>query len=278
MHISGWTGLTEAEKVQYRRLRRGSFTPSMSLGEFDLKITDYRHDMKAYRRASHSTTATITTTTTTNNNLNDEDVLLVEAGIVDLDEHHFCAPLTKHKHTMKEALKRAAATQETEVTSYASSRPGKPPRGRSNSEGSAASRRAADAVFSSVTTTSSSNKSTTTTTTTKTTTTTTSRRGAASPFHRSMSQPGIPGSSAAVTVRIAGGTDLATRGGSSSRGQSFPRPAHSAVVDVGGHGQRERRALAKEIVVCPDYLVSRRRSSVGAVAGPVVAGARAGRK
>ncbi|XP_070194207.1 polycystin-1-like protein 3 [Littorina saxatilis] len=110
-------GLSEAEKAEYRRLRRGSFTPSMTLAEFDVRITDYRHDMQTYRRASTP-------------HVHNEDVYLVEAGIVDLEEHEFCAPLTKHKHTMKEALKRAVS-QETEMTSRAYR-----PRSRFNSVGS----------------------------------------------------------------------------------------------------------------------------------------------
>ena len=192
----------------------------MSLGEFDVKITDFRHDIMEYRRGNHSAA-------------NNEDVLLVEAGIVDLGEHEFCAPLTKHKHTMKEALKRAS-TRATEVTSYTSWHAAsfKP---RRSSEGSAGR---AD-TFSSFTTT----------TTTTTTTAKTPRRGTTS-FHRSMSHPGI-GSSVA-TVKVTGTTSA--NGGRG--GKSFPCRSRSALV-----GQRERGP--KEIVVYPDYVAARRKS-VGA--------------
>nr|KAG5705825.1 hypothetical protein BaRGS_030715 [Batillaria attramentaria] len=86
-------GLSEKEKKRYRRLRRRSSTPSMTLTEFDEKLTDFRHEIKTYRRGSNST--------------HPDDVFLFDANIVDVENHEFCAPLNKHKHAMKEAFRRA---------------------------------------------------------------------------------------------------------------------------------------------------------------------------
>ena len=36
-----------------------------------------------------------------------DEMLDVEANIVNLDDHDFCSPITKHKHTIKNALYRA---------------------------------------------------------------------------------------------------------------------------------------------------------------------------
>ncbi|KAL8618629.1 hypothetical protein ACOMHN_015739 [Nucella lapillus] len=81
-------GLTAAEKAHYIQMRRNSYTPSMNLEGFDLRMSDLKQALAVYRRTSLSSDL--------------RDTVFNDAGIVTLEEHKFCAPITKHKHAMKE--------------------------------------------------------------------------------------------------------------------------------------------------------------------------------
>ncbi|KAK6178746.1 hypothetical protein SNE40_011259 [Patella caerulea] len=78
-------GLSDNEREKYRQIKRGSL-PSISLKEFDTHMNAYKRKMACHRHGFEKS-----------------------PNIVDVDRYHFCAPLNKHKHVMREALGRATS-------------------------------------------------------------------------------------------------------------------------------------------------------------------------